>query len=616
MRLIINGHDIELPPNVTIARTIQANDIANVATRQTNYTSTFNIPRTASNTKVFDMLGLIGNDSNIPYQKNEAYLYDDNGFTLLNKGYAVISETASDFKCNIFDGIIDFYKAIENKTLQDLDLSLLEHDKTPANVLATQNLSKPYAYLLADYNGKVIFDNKINTDFLVPAVKVPFIWQKIEQFSGFQLNGSFKSDSDFVNLFLTYPKATPPTISDPIYTNLNIDRDVITADFNNRIVFPMLHFYDFIDSSKLDVTTDTKSIIALERIQIQVIFTINPNFTAFQDGIEYTPSATFNGETFLCDGSIREISKSYTLNANETLSFPFEFQLDPTQTDFVVSVNDFFNNMAIRELTTQVPFETEFEGMSIKEFLTEILWRFNLTMYPTSPNTYELKRLPEILNTPPIDWSNKFNSLDSENYIYGDYGQRSWLRYQYNDENSFFNDGHLDINNTNLQPEKTIIASKIYSPDFNLSLDFFIPKTNLYRFWEKVPKEGSTEIEYKSLSNRFYFLKAKEIEIDKFMTSEVIGASSSVYITDAIMEDFSNLSFRDIVANHYSEMSALLNKSKILNVTMRLNTIDIANIDLSVPIHIEQLGGSFLINKISNFIPYQNTKVELIKISK
>lgn len=37
MRLIINGFDIELPPNVTIARTIQANDIGSPNTRQTSF---------------------------------------------------------------------------------------------------------------------------------------------------------------------------------------------------------------------------------------------------------------------------------------------------------------------------------------------------------------------------------------------------------------------------------------------------------------------------------------------------------------------------------------------------------------------------------------------------
>jgi hypothetical protein len=614
MRLIINGQDIELAPNVTIARTLQVNDIGSPETRQASYTNTFNIPRTSSNTKIFNMLGIIGNNSNIPYQKNEAYLYDDSGFTLVYKGWAVISETANDFKCNIYDGVIDFYKAIENKTLADLDLSSLAHDKTVAEVKSSQDLSKPYLYILADYNGKAIYDNKINTDYLVPSVKAPFLWQKIEEFTGYQLNGTFKTNPDFVNLFLTYPKGVPPTLGDDIYTNTEIGQDVNTADYNNRTVFPMLHFYSFIDSTKLDVTTDTKSIIALVPIQIKVTFVINPSVTAFQDGDPYNAIASFNGSTFVCDGTNKTISFLYSLGQNETLSFPFQFQLTPDQTDFSASFSDFFISASIQELTNAVLFEEEFAGMSIKQFVSEILWRFNLTMFKDSfSNSYTLKYLPEILNATPIDWSSKFDSLDSENYIYGDFGQRSWLRHRYNDVNSFFNDGYFDINNTNLPDSKSIISSVAYSPEFNTTSEIGFP-TNLYKFWDKESREDAS-INYKPLANRFYFLKAAEIELsDTSLTSEVLEQTDT--ITNAQREIFAGLSFKSIVDTYYSEMAFLLNQSKVLNVTLRLTEIDIVNMDFSKPVHISQLGGDFLVNKISNFIPFKDTKVELIKISK
>jgi hypothetical protein len=614
MRLIINGQDIELAPNVMIARTLQVNDIGSPQTRQASYTNTFNIPRTASNTKVFDMLGIIGNNSNIPYQKNEAYLYDESGFCLVYKGWAVISETAKDFKCNIYDGIIDFYKSIDNKTLADLDLSALAHDKTVAEVKSTQNLSKPYVYILADYNGKAIYDSKINTDFLVPSVKVPFLWEKIEQFTGYQLNGSFKTNPDFINLFLTYPKGVPPTLGADIYTNTSIDRDVITADYSNRIVFPLLQLYSFINSAKLDVTTDSKSIIALVPIQIKVTFVINPNFTAFQGGVEYNPIASFNGSTFVCDGTSRTISFLYTLGQNETLSFPFEFLLTPDQTEFNVSVPDFFTSASIQELTNAVLFEEEFAGMSIKQFVSEIFWRFNLTMFKNPyENSYTLKYLSEIVNASSIDWSDKFDSLDSENYIYGDFGQRSWLRHRYNDENSFFNDGYFDINNTNLPDSKSVISSVAYSPEFNQTQNIGF-STNLYKFWDKEAKEGGI-VNYKTLANRFYFLKSAEITLTgTSLTSEVLNQTDT--ITTAQREIFAGLSFKSIVDAYYSEMAFLLNQSKIFNVTLRLTEIDIVNMDFSKPVYIEQLGGSFLVNKISNFIPFKDTKVELIKISK
>jgi hypothetical protein len=612
MRLIINGQDIELAPNVPIARTLQVNDIGSPETRQASYTNTFNIPRTSSNTKTFNMLGIIGNNSNIPYQKNEAYLYDDSGFCLVYKGWAVISETAKDFKCNIYDGVIDFYKSIDNKTLADLDLSALAHDKTVAEVKSTQDLSKPYVYILSDYNGKAIYDSKINTDYLVPSVKVPFLWQKIEAFTGYQLNGSFKTNPDFINLFLTYPKGVPPTLGASILTSNNVIQDKTELFAGEIFVTPSIFSTTVLDATKLQLLNGGKTLKALQNIKVKITFTLNP-FIEFPLRIA---DVKFLDQVFSANGTTRTIAKFYNLSAGDELEFPLEviYTLPDLQGNPSFSFSNFFLTASVQELTNAVLFEEEFAGMTIKQFVSEILWRFNLTMFKNPyENSYTLKYLSEIVNAPSIDWSDKFDSLDSENYIYGDFGQRSWLRHRYNDENSFFNDGYFDINNTNLPDSKSVISSVAYSPEFNPTSEIGF-STNLYKFWEKEVKEGGL-VNYKPLANRFYFLKASPITLTgTSITSEVLGGTET--ITNAQREVFLNLSFAEIVDTYYSEMAFLLNQSKVLNVTLRLTEIDIVNMDFSKPVYIEQLGGSFLVNKISNFIPFKDTKVELIKISK
>ena len=603
MRLIINGQDIELAPNVMIARTLQVNDIGSPETRQTSYTNTFNIPRTSSNTKVLNMLGIIGNNSNIPYQKNEAYLYDDSGFCLVYKGWAIISETANDFKCNIYDGVIDFYKAIDNKTLADLDLSALAHDKTVPEVKSTQNLSKPYVYILADYNGKAIYDSKINSDYLVPSVKVPFLWQKIEAFTGYQLNGTFKTNPDFLNLFLTYPKGVPPTLG----ANILTDTSILNLTETAYLIYPLISDPSVYDNTKIQLLNSGKTIQALTNITFKV--TIALSLTTL--GTYAPPVGSFLDQT-VEDVGPGVYTQIFKLSAGQSIDFPLVLNYPINDPTYPITV--LFTSINIQELTNAVLFEEEFAGMTIKQFVSEILWRFNLTMFKNPyENSYTLKYLSEIVNAPSIDWSDKFDSLDSENYIYGDFGQRSWLRHRYNDENSFFNDGYFDINNTNLPDSKSVISSVAYSPEFNTTNEIgFI--TNLYPFWNKEAKEVGT-VNYKTLANRFYFLKASPITLTgTSITSEVLGGTET--ITNAQREVFLNLSFVEIVEDYYSEIAFLLNQSKVLNVTLRLTEIDIVNMDFSKPVYIEQLGGSFLVNKISNFIPFKDTKVELIKISK
>ena len=614
MRLIINGQDIELAPNVMIARTLQVNDIGSPETRQTSYTNTFSIPRTSKNTKTFDMLGIIGTDSNIPYQKNEAYLYDDSGFCLVYKGWAIISETAKDFKCNIYDGIIDFYKAIENKTLGDLDLSDLTHTKTPAEVASTQDKSKPYVYIVADYNGDStsIDPTDIKSDYLIPCVKVPWIWEKIEQFSGFQLNGSFKTNTDFTNLYLTFPKNTPPIVGSNLLSGTLLD-NTNEIDFYDRIIYGKVLSPYTIDSTKLLISGDGKTITALQDIKVQIQFQVEPDVLITPTSApSYVPNVSFLGQTFACDGTVRNITQIIDLNPFTPLEFPMEFLLTPDFFAGKVVTGDVFISVTIKQVSqTEKEFE-EFGKLTIKQFMNEILWRFNLTMFADKyTKQYTLKYLSEIINATPIDWSDKFDSLDSENYIYGNYAQRSYMKYIYNDVNDY-NDYYLSIDNENLPDQKTVIQSDAYSPEFDNSQNLGFT-TKVYKFWDKEIKDDST-VTYKSLQGRKYFLRATQVNTTVDFISDTLASTQSSTLYQK--ESFSRLSFTEIIQNYYAEMSSLLNQSKVFNVTLRLNEIDIVNMDFSKPVYIEQLGGSFLVNKISNFIPFKDTKVELIKISK
>lgn len=609
MKLFINGFQIELPPNVKIAKTIQANDIASVSTRQASYTNTFDIPLTSSNIKAFKMLSIEGNNSNIPYQKNAAYLFSDSGEAIVNNGWALITETAKGFKCNLYDGVIDLYKSIQNFTLADLDITALQHDKTPTEVLSTQTLTKPYAYILADYNGNPMVGTNINTDYLVPAVKVTWLMDKIEQFSGFTFSGSFKTNPDYTNLYLTTPKATPPVITGTILSASDIypDRTVTSGT-------PPMANVSFntptITGTKISLDSNSITINANQNVKIKATFVLNPNILFVNpDGSETYAYAVFNGQGFLCDGTIRTISANYDLFAGQSIEFPILFYDTPT-TSFALS--DFFTSATIEEFTNDSLFEQELGGLKITDFLNEIVWRFNLTLFKGEGNNYIFKYLSEIINATSIDWSDKFIDKNSETYTYGEYAQVNEFNLRYDDENSEFNNGQITVSNTNLPANKVVVKSITYSPELNPTSNLPF-SSRVYKFWQKEPKENGS-IVYKPLSNRFFFIKPSSITLSTNFESEVLG--TTVAVTSAQRENFNNLDYKSIVNTYYADMSALLNKSKIINVSLRLTERDIATIDLSKPVYIKQLGGSYLINKISNFIPYQNTKVELIKINK
>lgn len=568
----INGQQLELSDNKPIAQTKQVNDIASLESRQSNFTNTFIAPLTANNIKAMEFLNLVGNQSNLPYQKNLFDLIDaDTGLHLIYKGWANVKKTdGKGYEIYVYDGIIDFYKAIENKTLADLDLKDLEHSKTLAEVVATFDNSRPYKYILADFNGKALYDtNKINIDYLVPSVRASALVSKIEAFTGFTFNGSFKTNPDYLNLWLTYPKGTP-------------------ADLGTTEVYDSVT--GFVAGHGLTYSAGV-GFTATEQIRV--------NATFFQQSFGGV-ALRLNGVG--CGGTI-------IMNTGDILSTWLYNRGGNFDTG-----GRYFNKV-LKYNSLNIDFLDELKGMTIREFFNEIIWRFGLTIFKRKYNTiYDFETIAEIIDpSNTIDWSKKFISKESEKYIFGSYAQNNYMRYKYNDDNAIYNDGFLFIDNKNLADQKTIIPSKIYSPELAFSDNLgFVSK--VYKLWNKESKDdGNTA--YKPLSNRFYFMRS----VDKTFASPVtIGSESlanSQTIAAAPVENFTGLTFNEIIAIYYPDIKRILNKSQVLTCKFWLSTQDVNDIDFSVPYYIEQLGGSFMINKINNFIKGKETIVELIRIN-
>lgn len=215
--LYINGNLIELSEASPIAQTKQVNDLARLDNRQTNFTHRFTVPPTANNVRAMEKVYLTGNQSNIPYHKNETNLFDaESGECLIYKGWANVTQSSKKgYEIFIYDGLVDFYRAIENKTLTDVGISGLNHAKSITNIVDSWSNTLPYIYAIADYNGKNEFvttdgDNiEINTDYQVPSARGSYIWDRLHQYAGFTYSGSYFETQDFLNLFMTFPKPVP-----------------------------------------------------------------------------------------------------------------------------------------------------------------------------------------------------------------------------------------------------------------------------------------------------------------------------------------------------------------------------------------------------------------------
>jgi len=640
--LYINGNIVDLDDKAVIAQTKQVNDINTLQDRQASYTNKFKAPKTAKNIKTMGFASLTGNLSNIPYQKNECYLYSDTGECFIYKGWAIIKDAGNSYDIALYDGIIDLYKLIENKSLADLDLTELDHDKNVANVIATWDFSTiyNYRYITADFNGNTgdTTNGEINIDYLVPSVWIPYLWQKIQDVFGVTFEGTVFQTQNFRNFWMTYPKGlqsgeedqtiifksddfapivtTGNSLYQPTY-NTTLVNDLAGSIDNIYLQVPTTGSYFmkikgtlFGKRGQLEANAKIKLRINLAGEQISYVYDFLNSPQYFEEGANDAVS----GEEFEFTSQILQLQEfddvSLLIGNSEDYGAYQLFAGDANELDIEL----------IRVDPPSIEFGDELTDFSIRDFITEIIYRFGLTMFkePYS-STYTFLTLEEQLqNAELVDWSDKFSSKDSENYIVGTYAQQNYFRHNYNDKESDYNDGFIGIDNVNLQDTKDLVKSKIYSPE-KIQVQYLNRTSNVYKLWDKEIKEDEAEPNYKPLDKRYYFVRA---EIKSFVDmgfgspftviSNELGQSQNAGFV--WVENFSRLSYSNVIQDYYTPIAGILNKSIAIKATMQLNKLDIVNFDFKKLYYIDQLSNYFIVNKINNYIPGKLTKVDLTRV--
>lgn len=628
MILIIAGLEFELMGEAKkIAQTKQVNDFNSVSSRQTNYTNTYTIPSTAKNIRNLQYLGVVGNNSNAPYQKSECYLFDDNGVCFIYKGQANITETNKEFKCYIYDGNIDLYKEIENKNMSDLDLEEITHFRTLTTIADSINNDLPYKYIIADYNGgaTIVGNPVINADYLIPAVKVSWIWEKIFETFGFTFSGDKFNTDDFLDLWLTYPKGT--TVGLDVTTPLlDVTSSTALYTFGQYIAPIDINAY-LLTAGQIQLFESREYYISPSEGQIKVTYEGFKFENTYVDGGQ---GQELNINTFTAQLVVENRTKQeqYFINWNTSLFIPVDVG---DELYFFVSTPYVYNQGGWPDYVTgdgqfrldlyegeKIDFKKAFENLLIKDFINEVLWLSALTPFKDKyENNYDFLTYDQwILSNNIIDWSKKFNSVVSEKYVYGSYAQLNFLRHKYNADNANYNDAAFVIENENLKDSTTVIASKFYTTEFEKDVEIAGIKLNKYKLWNKEVKEGTPPVvSYKALDNRFYFIKYTNVELEDPITIESVALGSSETFDILPFERNTGLTFKEIKNNSYLKLGYILNKTKFITVEMDLKNSDISNLDFRKKIYIEQLGGQFILNKVLNYIEGVKTKVELLKIN-
>jgi hypothetical protein len=615
--LYINGSLCDLSDFSIIGVTKQSNDIAELQNRQGDFTNTFKLPLTQRNILLCGIPNDVQSNSSIPYQVlNITYI--QNGVTIVTNGRGVIEDVNEFIELSVTAGNISLSDAIGDITVGDLFDSTFTWNLT--NVIDTSDY---WIFPLIDWRTDIdTYFDTADTDarFMLPCLKMPEFFQRLETYTGFQFDGTFINSSDFNQMvispsdfvrtatlevnsgrFLGFPRyrvvwdipnsAQPPMFGVrylPIATNTFTNAE-FSFSTNSKFIpatnqvgilkfSGLLNTFRSCDGSDADVelyvqtfiTNHTDSIIL--SFQQTSIFTTQMNvgiFPNFNVGFETDEM------TFVAGKEYRVWSYVYFTNIplDSTLlaqweSIKFEFQ----QTKSIL-------------FGSEISFKDLFRMKAKDVFKDALNLRCLMLQTDNYSNITRLDYFNDIKDKTPIDWTSKLDvSAKNISFIFGKYARRNWLRFKNNTNvQDQIGDAYFDVSNDNLEADKDVI--KLSHPATEQRSKFNgvnIPKI----------KAIDSDLQWNKPDYRILNVALQPIEVD------YTEGTTTTTVTECPVANFIGGDL--IIQNYYDSIQAILDKSKVVNLPFRLSAVDIENIDYLTPIYVECFG-TFYLNKINAF---------------
>jgi len=201
-------------------------DLTDINARNSSYSKTIKIPETKKNRQLFgDIADLASSTQFDPNKKTRAWVLVDGvmvleGYLQLRFVYVDKFKDKTEYEVVIYADNDNFFKALGEKYLTDLEWSELNHVWSGANIRASWTASSDslgYFYPLIDYGkdydynnigripvGVNPISNGIPANHFFPATNVKYMVDKIFQDAGYTYESNFLNSSVFKKLYIPF----------------------------------------------------------------------------------------------------------------------------------------------------------------------------------------------------------------------------------------------------------------------------------------------------------------------------------------------------------------------------------------------------------------------------
>ncbi len=547
-----------------------------------------------------------------------------------------------------------------------------DHQWNLNNVADSQQKTDGWIWPVVDYGAidPSIFNKPINVQYQRPGFFIKTAVDLLLQSAGYKGAGSLLADplyplmiAQFSNSSFTHGtdyQNQPPLKGCQVsnaqnqteqHANVNNHSNTGTINFTNIISNPSGYWQNNRYTPDEPVAVNITLIIPALRFQgkvgtddpasLNIYITLldsNSNVNLATTTFDFT-----NGYTGRVSGSGSSLV-GYLLAPRTTLSF--STQLSPTTFESIQVNYEFLGlsgssftlyagatlivapqNQSV-QFSQYIQCERIFPDISQKDLLKDILQRFGIICQTdNATKTISFNSLRDIVNNIPIakNWTNK--CLDQGKQVtfqLGNYAQVNYMQYK-DDDNVLplkYGWSQINIADTTLPATATLIESQ------------FAATLNRPYFGGTIAEINMIDITGDSLD--FSISVTPRILIDQKLslgTGQTVtftdGNGNNRVINDVISTPYfykpdapelsldygqASLMFDDLRKQYYPELEKVLTQTKKVVRYIMLSPRDILELDLLIPVYLQQDGAYYYINKINAWRKGQPTKVELVKL--
>ena len=668
--IYIDNYRLDLTKNISAEFTYAIDEIQDFSTRNTSFSKTIVLPGNDTNNKLFGNIFEFGNANlynegqpNVGYNFNATksvpciILVDKIQIFkgVLRMLEIIIDDRSIEYEVCVFGELGGFINALGNSKLEDIDFGIADTNWTYTNIQNSwDNISGTGVYFpLIDYG--VESTNKVDFSFdaFRPALYVKEYLTKILDGSGYTYEFPLLSTELMNRLVIPHNQKT--------LTRKDTTQFIATP---NNVNYPIASKVEFTASQlgpfivNFANNTFTYNSATTTTINFQVVISgaiIDPNTTFFdialrKNGVNissqgFTPN-TFD-YIFTADLSVDNITVTNTdyFDIFVISDAGSGFGYDITG-DTILVGTEIIQDVAVAYGDPIVINDTIPRGIFQKDFFASIVKMFNLYVYEDKLVEKKLiiKPFIDFYDGSQIDWTDKVDRGSVMRLKPMSEFTARYYDYKYKQDNDFyaenyrkkFNEGYGDF----IYDSENEFVKEVDATEIIFAGTVLYRKTGTDKIYSAIYKLSNENTKEDKMDSVIRILQAKKITgVTTWSILNGVGgsviASYSDYgyaghlddpynpqadinwgVTKEVYYNPTSVTAANLFNGYWSEYIAEITDkdSKLLTCSLKLNEVDIYNLDFSKLIYID--GSLWRLNKVLDYNPmdFNVTKVELLKV--